>query len=380
MVGDVARGEFVAVPAIAVAVIAALREGRTLGETAEQVREQAGGDVDVADFAETLLGLGFVARVDAVPVPGQGPEFGYGGRAGAAAARQARPLYSAPAWTVYCVLFACCIALLSAVPAIRPHYQQLFFLPNPVLSVAVLTVAGVPLAMAHELAHWLGARVQGVPARITISRRYYLAVLQTDLSALWSLPRQRRFAPLLAGMAFDTVVLSVVLGARLTGLTGLWHLPPLASRVLAALALWQVTGISAQFVVFLRTDLYAVLVTGLGCLSLTRTSKLRMARRYRRLSRAEEQELAAAGPQDMAAARWYGWIQVGGAAIAAFYFIAFFTPAVVSMVHWVITGLAKTPPTTPAFWDFLVSGLIALAPVTIPPIIYLHERRAHSRA
>lgn len=48
---------------------------------------------------------------------------------------------------------------------------QLFFLPNPVLSVALLTAAGIPLAMTHELAHWLGARVRGVGARITVSRR-----------------------------------------------------------------------------------------------------------------------------------------------------------------------------------------------------------------
>jgi hypothetical protein len=91
---------------------------------------------------------------------------------------------------------------------LRPHVTQLFFLPNPVLSVALLAAIGMPLAMTHELAHWLGARINGVLARITISRGYYMLVAQTDLSALWAVPRRRRFPPLLAGIAWDTVRLS----------------------------------------------------------------------------------------------------------------------------------------------------------------------------
>ena len=67
--------------------------------------------------------------------------------------------------------------------------------------MALLTAAGMPLAMTHELAHWPGARVNGAGARITVSRRYYMMVLQTDLSGLWGVPRRQRFGPLLAGIA-----------------------------------------------------------------------------------------------------------------------------------------------------------------------------------
>ena len=62
----------------------------------------------------------------------------------------------------------------------RPRHGQFYFLSSPVLSLALLTIIGIPLGMLHERAHWLGARVEGAPARITISRRYYLLVLQTD--------------------------------------------------------------------------------------------------------------------------------------------------------------------------------------------------------
>jgi putative peptide zinc metalloprotease protein len=130
---------------------------------------------------------------------------------------------------------------------LRPHVTQLFFLPNPVLSVALLAAIGMPLAMTHELAHWLGARINGVPARITISRGYYMLVAQTDLSALWAVPRRRRFPPLLAGIAWDTVRLSGLIAARAAQLAGWWHPGPFAARLIAALIVTHVLSISWQF-------------------------------------------------------------------------------------------------------------------------------------
>lgn len=378
MVGDLARGEFIAVPAIAVVVIDALRDGRTLAEAADRACDSAGTDVDVADFVGTLRDLGFVASIDGESMITEGPELTYGGKLGAVAARLARPLYSAPAWAVYGLLFAGTLVLLTSVAWFRPRYGQFFFLSSPVLSLALLTIIGIPLGMLHELAHWLGARIEGAPARITISRRYYLLVLQTDLSALWSLPRRRRFGALLAGIAFDIVVLAVPLCGRAAQYLGWWHPQPTLARLLAALVLLQVISISFQFVVFLRTDLYAVLITGLGYLNLTRVSRLQMARHYRRLTESEERELASADPRDKAAARWYGWVQAAGLALAAFYFAAFFVPAGVQLVRWVVTGLTTTPATSLHFWVVLISGCVAALPIIIPPLTYLRDRRRRS--
>jgi hypothetical protein len=375
LVGDLVRGEFVAVPEVAVAVISLLREGHTLGDTADLVRARTGEHVDVADFAATLVGLGFVARADGRPVAADDPRLADSGRLGEAVAGFARPLYSMPALAVYGALFLGCVATLTAVPAMRPRVTQLFFLPNPVLSVGLLTAAGIPLAASHELAHWLGARVRGVPARITVSRRYYMMVLQTDLSALWGVPRRDRFAPLLAGIAWDTVRLSVLLALRGAGLAGWWDAGPLAARLIAALIVTHVLAISWQFFVFLRTDVYAVLAVGLGCLNLTRISRLRMARRYRRLTAAESAELAGASPRDLAAAGWYGWIQAAGLVLVVFYFVRFFAPLVISIARWVVTGLARNSPAGVAFWEVLVSGCAALIPAVTAALTYLRDHR-----
>jgi putative peptide zinc metalloprotease protein len=375
LVGDVRRGEFVAVPTIAVTVIDALRDGGTLAEVGQRILDATGTLVDVADFAGTLIDMGFVASFDGRPLTAEGSELVSGGQLGATTARLARSLYSRSAFVFYGLLFASCLLLLTTVPTLRPHVTHMFFLSNPVLSLAILAAIGMPLAMPHELAHWLGARVNGVPARITVSRRYYMLVAQTDLSALWAIPRRCRFAPLLAGIAWDTIRLSGLIAARAAQLAGWWHPGLLVSRLIAALIVTHVLAISWQFFVFLRTDIYAVLATGLGCLNLTRISRLRMARRFRRLTAAEAAELAAASKRDLSAARWYGWVQAGGLAAVIFYFFAFVIPFTSSVVRWVVDGLTSNPVSTFGFWEVLASGAVVLVPAVLPTVGYARERR-----
>jgi hypothetical protein len=379
IVGDLARGEFIQVPPIAVTVINALQSGQTVTDVAAEARREAGQEVDVVAFVETLIDCGFVAAVDGVSLQSHGPELTDGGQVGATLARLARPLYSAPAWAVYGVLFCCCLVLLAAVPWFRPHYDQLLFLPGPVLSIVLLTVITAPISMLHELAHWLGARLEGVPARITLSRRYYLVVFQTDLSALWAVPRRRRFGPLLAGMALDVVVIAALLGVRATQFLGWWHPRPILAQLFAALVVALVISVSLQFVVFLRTDIYAVLITGLGCVNLTRISRLRMARVYRRLAATEEHEFASASPRDRDMSRWYCWVQLGGALIVAWNFAVFFVPSLAHTLRWIGGGLTHHSPATAEFWYVAGSSVVAFVMIAIPPFTYACDRIRRAR-
>jgi putative peptide zinc metalloprotease protein len=125
-----------------------------------------------------------------------------------------------------------------------------------------------------------------VPARIRIDRRLYLLVLETDLTGLWGLPRRRRYWPLLIGVGFLAVVLAVVLAARLAAGAGLWQPAPGLARLLAALTLLQVASIGMQFFVFMRTDLYTVLVAATGCSNLWSVTRLTLHRHLRLARRA----------------------------------------------------------------------------------------------
>jgi hypothetical protein len=100
-----------------------------------------------------------------------------------------------------------------------------------------------------------------------------------------------------------------------------------------------------------------------------------MARRYRTLSAAEQREFDSASEADLRASRWYGWVQIAGAAIAAAYFVLFLAPATLHIVRWVAAGMSRSAPTGAEYWYVLISGCVAVIPVAIPLLLYIRERR-----
>ena len=343
LVGDPARGDFVTMPAIGVVIIDALRDGRSLGQAAEVAREHAGQDVDVSDFATTLIDLGFVAEVDGRPLADPRDRRADGGRAGEWLARAAGPLFSPVAWALDGALFVSSMVALIVEPSLRPRGVDLLFVPHdPLDSLAAMFLIATLLGGLHEGAHWLATRVQGIPASISLSRRWYFLVFQTDVTGIWALPRARRLGPLLAGMAFDTTRLALLLCVRIAADAGVWHPSTLISRLLAALIAVTLVGLVFQFFICMRTDMYAVLVTWLGCLNLTRVTQLLLAEALPWRETTGRDELAHASSRDLEVARWYRWIYLSGMVAATWFLVAFFAPNIVEVMRWTAISLART--------------------------------------
>ncbi len=151
--GDAARGEFVVLPAVAGPVIAALAAGRSLDEAAADVLASTGVEVDVADFAAALIDLGFVARVGDRETAAQAGGEGTGGRWGAAAVRVCGPVFARAAWPVYALAGAVDVAAVAGDRALRPTGGALYFLPDPLVGLALLTLTQMCLAAGHQSAH-----------------------------------------------------------------------------------------------------------------------------------------------------------------------------------------------------------------------------------
>lgn len=356
IVGDPARAVFVALPPIGAQVLELLRAGATVGEARVQASALAGEDVDVADFVTSLVELGFLRVAD-----DERPSLADGV---APPPRPRRPnrAFSPAAWTAYAACAIAAVALYALDPRLLPRATDVFFLDTPVRSIAALTLMTYVLAFAHEGCHWLAARAAGVSARIAIGRRLYFLALEIDLSGLWSLPRRQRYGPLLAGMAFDGVVLAGVLVSRYGDGAGWWHVGDAAGRALAAIAFIEVTAIVSQCWIFLRTDLYAVLVTATGCVNLLRVNALLVRRALRRITPEQRDELAAAPARDLAVARWYRWIHALGMLAAAAFFVVLFAPATIQLLSWVGETVSHGDVGSVRFWEALAFGLVIVSP------------------
>jgi putative peptide zinc metalloprotease protein len=372
IIGSGSVGTFLRVPAVAAAVIAGLQQTLSVRDTAAQVRQARGEDVDVADFVSALVAAGLVAGVDGVQLDrlkeDQRPAW-----LGRLPSSVARIFFCRSAWVAYIALFTFSIVLMAFWPQFRPSYEDLFFYPDPAVCLAVSWIAAWLLTIYHELGHLVAARAAGLGARFTLGRRFWFVVFETDLSALWSCSRWQRIQAFLAGVAFDSLLLGICLALRLTWVMGLIDFHPALFRVLGLIVALQTFSLGWQLFLVFRTDLYAVLATILGCSNLYRVKDLLLKRNFGVLKPAEMAELSAAHPRDVQIGRWFGWAYLAAILWASYFLINFFVPATVVVIGWVVSGLSSSPPTSSVFWEAFTLVAVAACQAALPAVVLIRD-------
>lgn len=375
IVGNADADVFLALPEVGVMAIQALRAGSTISDAAVEAAAHAGEPVDVIGFVEGLVDTGLVTAVDGVSV-GTDSDIPIAADTDRSTlpTRLARPLFSPLAWYIYGVLACASVGLFIVRPSLWPSFRDVLFHPNIALCLLTMMLLSLALAAMHELAHWLAARAVGVDARLSVGRRQFLPVFEADLSGLWGIPRRGRYSPFLAGMAFDVVILTACLVPRWAAGEGWIELPSLLVGFLGVVVLRQVLGLAWQTVIFLRTDLYAVLVTALGCYQLQRITQLTVRKWVRRLRSDDRAELMVAHPRDVQVARWFAPLTVVGLVGLYVYLVAFLIPGIVLVEQRVVTTLTTAPVGGGAFWQALTVGLVISLQVLLPIGIFLWQR------
>jgi putative peptide zinc metalloprotease protein len=363
VVGRADTGRFVALPEVGVAALELLAAGQTVAQAMVAVTPPSAAEpVDVLAFARSLVRLGFVRTVDDCAAPGQPTRLS---GVGVDVRPRLRWLFSRPMALAAAGCGLGALVLITARPAVRPHALDVFFLPNPAASLAVLTLLTYALAAVHEIAHVLAAAALGVPARLRITRRLYFLTFETNLTGLWALPPRKRVGPLLAGLGFDAVVLFGVLVLRAADVG--------PDRFLAALALIELSAIVTQFFVFLRTDIYSVMTALLGCTNLSETTRLMLRGDLWRLSPDQQAKLSASRPRDLAVARWYRIVHLAGMALALWFFLAYFVPSTWHLVGWMRQALTTSGPATMQFYEALALGVVLLSPRLVTLAVALRD-------
>jgi putative peptide zinc metalloprotease protein len=260
IVGRVETGEFISVPAVGHRAITLLSDGDTVSQVRDRLRGEYGGDIDVAGFVTSLVGLGFVAELDGRPLttastpPSTFPWL---------RPRHTRwVLHPAIALAVVAILLAA-VAAVVADPALLPSYRDLLWSDSGGVVILGNAAMGWALLFLHEFAHLITARAAGVPGRMSLGTRLQFLVAQTNVSGIWAAPRRARLTVYFAGIALNLLVAALsILVLAIVAPTGA------GGELVAATGLISLTFIPFQFLVFMRTDLYFVLQDLSGCANL----------------------------------------------------------------------------------------------------------------
>lgn len=310
-----------------------LEQGSSPNEAARWYEEQYGETVDVAEFLEVLGDLDLLVR--------QGEDVATirvvrWRRLGAA-------LFSPPAWIAYGIIVAAAVGAMVHDHRLIPRYQHIFFTRSSLTILTLGIVLGqVPWMLLHEAFHALAGRRLGLNSRLSIGRRFYYVVFVTSLDGLVAVPRRKRYLPMLAGMVLDVVaVASLTLGASALASSG--GAGVFFYKLFLSMAFGVVIRLAWQFYFFLRTDLFFLASTVLGCNDLQGASRQHLANRVkillRRRSRVESMD--AWTDRDVAVARWYSWLMVAGYSLLIFMVATVLAPTAYRIVEIVLHKLRQ---------------------------------------
>ena len=362
-VGRADIASYVLLPTDGAALLRKLAGGMSMHAASDWYHARYGDTVDMDDFVHSLRELGFVradgeARAETLPVRLQA---------------LGRAAFSPLAWLCYGGIVIAAVVAMTVEPVLRPSVQHVFFSPSLVAVQVVLTLVQLPALLWHESFHMLAGRRLGLPTRLGTGRRWYFFVLETELDGLLGVPRRKRYLPYLAGMLADLVLfcgLILVAAADLPG--GMSWL----GRLALAVAYVGLLRLAWQFLLFLRTDLYYVLTTALGCTNLHEATSAYLRRKFHALpgvhpSAADDQDWS---PRDRRVAPWFAWITASGAVLLIV--AAVFAVVPIGVEFAARVGAALTTGTAQAqFWDSLVSVLVVLVLFIILPLLAGRQRR-----
>nr|WP_239157994.1 hypothetical protein [Streptomyces sp. SID13726] len=327
-----ATGRFVALPEVGKQALDLLGQGLTPAEVGERLRVGTGDDIDVPDFVEALLGLGFVAEVDGRPVDQEPPP--------APTLARIRPRHVR--WLLSSVVPVAVVLLVAFTLLTRPpvplDYRTLLWSSHGSAVIALGAGVGWGLLLLHECAHLLTARATGVAGRMRLGTRLQFLVMQTDISGIELAPRRHRLTAYLAGIATNVTVASLA-GLAAGATTGT------PRRVLAAVALLALLPLPFQLMVFMRTDLYFVLQDLTRCRDLFGDGVAYTRYRARRLLRRPDRRTGAEDPSlelpahERRAVRVYSVVLVVGTALCLTFFAAITLPADITLLARAVAKL-----------------------------------------
>jgi putative peptide zinc metalloprotease protein len=351
IVGRPATGEFVAVPAEAIALLEALGNGATIADAKRTADQSCDGDIDALDFVADLVELGFVAAVDDQPVPAdpvRPPSLPW------LRPRHVAWLFGAPA-----VAGAAVLMLAGAVAQAMvgfPGYSAFFAVRWPGLNLALLAAIGLAILALHELSHLAAARAAGVPGWFGLGTRMFFLVAQTSVPGLWMAGRSIRLRVFAAGMISDLLVWS---GACM--ILALARPHGTARGLLGQVALVALIGVLEQFAFCLRTDVFLVVQELAGCKNLHADALGYLGYLVRRRPGAAD-PLLVIPAAERRAVRLYAPLMAGGCAVivalTAGYALPLDIGTISRAVHEIASGLA---PARPAALADGAAGLVVLA-------------------
>lgn len=348
-IGDPNTGEYLRVPTIAVDVIELLNGKLTIGEVTEALSKKYAEDVDVIDFVMTLMDCELVLSIDGKIL---NPEIE---RTPNPILQKLGTFFFSSFFVIFYILTCiAAIALFILNPALFPKFKNLFVYETVGISALNILIVGWLLTLVHEVAHLLAASKENIPSRIRLNLRMIWLVAETDMTGLWSRPKNKRYVPFLAGMMWDaTIILAFLIIQQASDNQLIINYSKLIVFLVTFAFLFQ-------FVIFLRTDLYFVISNWKNTSSLHQNSIMFLQKTFLKRNLPEWDHLPEYEKKN---AIGYGFLYCIGGFTAISLFLYFQAPPIIYALAQIYEHLTDYSINSYYFWDSAILLLVVLLQV-----------------
>ncbi|MCS5504088.1 MULTISPECIES: hypothetical protein [Lysinibacillus] len=339
-IGDEQKNIFFRVPKEAIYVIEEAKGHNTIEEIQDSILQNKKIEIDVLDFMNTLNSLGVINDINLDE-----------DRKNNFIQSLGKFLFNKATITFYIINILLTIILLIAFPnKLTPNYQDTFVLSSIGLSLLLFFFVSWFLVFVHEGAHYLAVSATGKKMNFQLSIRWFWVVIEANMNTLWSIPREKRYIPFLAGFFIDILIINISFMLILV-INDIFII-----SLLKMIALIQFYKIIWQFIIFLRTDFYYVLLNYFGVSTLTKGS---IAYLLRKISPKYNLFFDKLSSREQIICKRYSWLYIVSLFAVCYLFLFLSIPTVLYTLKTTLSILSTFAYNTFEFWDsFIVLALL----------------------
>jgi putative peptide zinc metalloprotease protein len=220
--------------------------------------------------------------------------------------------------------------------------------------------------LIHEFGHVLAMRAQNLPTKLEVGHRLFLVVIETDMASVWKLPSKDRNVLYLAGLCFDTIILSFALISQLVfaNSSGVFL------SIMKVVVLDTFIRMVYQGCVYMKTDLYYVIENVSGCYNLMESAQHAIRKWLPFPIKSQKNEVVFESERKTVLS--YSIFYFIGVFLTIALYAIFYIPQLLFSLEKVLPGFEKSP-TTLAFWDATLFSLQMLVGLLL--LLYSYRKK-----
>ncbi|QPC48223.1 hypothetical protein [Mangrovibacillus cuniculi] len=261
-------GEYINVPVVAVEAINLLKEGMSVATTENTLYTKYHGEIGVHDFVETCIELKFIEKVDGIDVAHKDAGNKVKNQFNFISEEVSRTLFNPICWVIYSALFLYSISILYLYPKTIPSVKDFLFHDSLTIVVLGGLLSMWALIFVHELGHLIAARANGIESKVKFGRSGMYLVIETVIPNIWALSKNKRNEIFLAGLAFNSVMLSLSLTVIMLHDLNIFIMTESLYRFIKFVIIINVWSFITQPLIFTKSDLYYVVNNQWNCTNL----------------------------------------------------------------------------------------------------------------